>query len=93
MKQILIQSIAEATQDPKVATGVITLGAGAATGTILDWWSAVAGIIASLVTVIVTIGLFYFNWEKNKREEELHRLKMQRHEKRRSTDPDFTPDE
>jgi len=90
MKEILIQSFTEAVQDPKVATGVIALGAGAATGTILEWLPVVIGVTASLTTIIFTITLFYFHRKKNKRDEEFHEARMEKYRKRRITDPDPT---
>ncbi len=86
MKDILIHSTAEILQDPKVAKGIIVSGAGAATGTILDWLPAAVGIAASIMTIIVTAALLYFNWKKSNREDELHEIRMEKERSRRSTD-------
>ncbi|MCH9735885.1 MAG: hypothetical protein K0U78_15255 [Actinomycetia bacterium] len=92
MKKILIDSMLSIAQDEKVAKAVVGTGAATATGTILDWLPAVVGIIASVTTIIFTSFLLYFHWKKSKREEELHRLLMQKERKRRSTDPDVNLD-
>lgn len=76
MKSLIVETITEIIKDEKAATTIIGAGAAVATGTILEWLPSTVGIAASITTMILSIGLFYFRWKKNKREEEIHEIEM-----------------
>ncbi len=98
MREILIQSISEIVQDPKIAKGAIVAGAGVSTGTIFDVLPATVGIVASLVTTAFTIYLWREHLKKNRledkvreersiREQELHNARLKKLKARRVDDP------
>lgn len=77
MKTMLYQTITEMASDEKIAKATIGVGVGVSTGTVLEWLPTVVGLVASIVTIMFTLYLWYSHSKKNKREDELDRAELE----------------
>lgn len=87
MKKIMTEMMSEVVKDDKVATATVGTGIATATGTIMEWLPGVVGLIAAIVSLLLSFAVLYFRWNKNRREEEKHKIFMERAKKNRDEDP------
>ncbi len=87
MKNMAMEVGKEVIQNPK--TQQVIIGAGGATGigTFMEVLPTYVGLAASIVAILVSISIFYFNHRRDKRETVEHDEKMRKLRTRRSSDP------